>query len=171
LTVNKENTCNTVDKILITCPHNGASRPDKIEVREESKLPSGCKRSQFNIVNDSYTRTLSKEIAYRMYEICGKYPGLVIAEYDRKYIDMNRIRDCAYEVQQAKPFYDEYHQHISQHIEGICTRNKDSYIKGWLFDIHGRVQDAEVPEDVAIGTEDGKTIARLKKNKPRCSVG
>jgi hypothetical protein len=61
-------------------------------------------------------------------------------EYDRKYIDMNKFRDCAYEVQLAKPFYDEYHQHISQHIEGICTRNKDRYIKGWLFDIHGRIQ-------------------------------
>ena len=33
-------------------------------------------------------------------------------------------------------------------------------------DIHGRVQDAEVPEDVAIGTEDGKTITRLKKINP-----
>ncbi len=140
MTVNKENTCNTVDKILVTCPNNGANRPDKIKIREESKLPSGCKRSQFNIVNDSDTRTLSKEIAYRMYEICGKYPSLVIAEYNRKYIDMNKFRDCAYEVQQAKPFYDEYHQHISQHIEGICTRNKDRYVNGWLFDIHGRVQ-------------------------------
>ena len=165
MTINKENTCNAVDKILITCPHNGLNRPDKIEEREESKLPSGCKRSQFNKVNDLYTRTLSKEIAYRMYELCGKFPGLVIAEYDRKYIDMNRFRKCAYEVQQAQAFYDEYHQHISQHIEAICNRNKDSYIKGWLFDIHGK-QDADVPEDIAIGTEDGKTIARLKKINP-----
>lgn len=75
MTINKETTCNAVDKILITCPHNGLNRPDKIEERDESKLPSGCKRFQFNKVNDLHTRTLSKEIACRMYELCGKFPS------------------------------------------------------------------------------------------------
>ena len=166
MTINQNiigNTCNVVDKILITCPHDGRRRPDKVEERDKCNLPSGCNEAQFNTGNDSYTRTLSRKIAMRMHKICSKSPSLVIAEYHRKYIDMNRSRHCAYEVQQAKQFYDEYHQLISQHVEDICIKNKDSYIKGWLFDIHGRVQDPETPEEIAIGTENGKTISRLKE--------
>jgi N-formylglutamate amidohydrolase len=157
------NTGNAVGKILITCPHNGTHRPDKLRIRDKSNLPSGCNKAQFNTENDKHTRILATKIANRMHKISGKSPGLVIAGYDRKYIDMNRSRDCAYEVQEAKQFYDEYHQLISDHVEDICIKNKNSYIRGWLFDIHGRAPDEETPEEIVIGTENGKTIARLKK--------
>ena len=95
--------------------------------------------------------------------ICGKRPGLFIAKYHRRYIDMNRERECAYEVQQAKEFYDGYHQCISKHMEDLCFKNKDRHIIGYLYDIHGRIADAHTPDNIAIGTENGDTIERLRE--------
>lgn len=153
-----------VENTIITCPHNGPDQPKGVsKIRNKAKLPPEpiCKQNQFSIENDSYTSIIATGIADYMEVICGKRPSLFIARYHRKYIDMNRKRVCAYEVEQAKQFYDEYHQSISKHVEKICLKNKERSISGYLYDIHGRLADEQTPENIAIGTENGDTIKRL----------
>jgi hypothetical protein len=159
-----KNIQNVVENTIITCPHNGPDQPRAVsKIRNKSNLPPEpiCKQSQFSIENDSFTSIIATGIADYMEVICGKRPGLFIAKYHRQYIDMNRKRECAYEVQQAKQFYDEYHQSISKHVQNICLKNKGRKIIGHLYDIHGRIADEQTPENIAIGTENGDTIKRL----------
>jgi hypothetical protein len=159
-----KNIQNIVENTMITCPHNGPDQPMGVsKIRNKSNLPPEpiCKQSQFSIENDSFTSFIATGIADYMEGICGKRPGLFIAKYHRQYIDMNRKRECAYEVQQAKQFYDEYHQSISKHVQNICLKNKGRKIIGHLYDIHGRIADEQTPENIAIGTENGDTIKRL----------
>ena len=159
-----KNIQNVIENTIITCPHHGPDQPSGVsKIREKAKLPPEpiCKKSQFIIENDSFTSIIATGIADYMEVISGKRPSLFIGKYHRKYIDMNRKRECAYEVKQAKQFYDEYHQSISKHVQNICFKNKDKSIIGYLYDIHGRIVDEQTPENIAIGTENGDTIKRL----------
>ncbi len=160
-----KNIQNVVENTIITCPHHGPDQPPRVSERDISNLPPKpiCKKDQFSIENDSFTSTIATGIADYMEVICGKRPGLFIAKYHRRYIDRNRKRECAYEVEQAQQFYDEYHQSISKHVEDICFKNKDRHIIGYLYDIHGRIADEQTPENIAIGTENGDTLKRLRE--------
>jgi N-formylglutamate amidohydrolase len=98
-------------------------------------------------------------------DIRGEAPYVVMADFDRDYIDANRAAadatpNCAYEVPSAKPFYDEYHNTIRGFIADIRAANGGL---GLMFDIHGTAGIAEEPADLYLGTDDGKTIERLLK--------
>lgn len=102
--------------VILTCPHDGCESPPNVPERTGQGLPENC---NFSTVRDLQTRAVTEGVAQRLLDICGEAPYVVIAEFRRRHIDVNRacsdpVPNCAYEVAAAKPFYDEYHQRLRE---------------------------------------------------------
>jgi N-formylglutamate amidohydrolase len=147
--------------VLITCPHGGNAIPGGVPTdRTGQGLPANC---DFESSRDLFTRELTRGIAQRVLELFGEAPYVVIADFDRKRIDANRRRECAFELAAAAPFYDEYHATLRTFVDEIRADNGGL---GLLFDIHGTAGIAGDPADVFLGTADGQTVARLLQADP-----
>jgi N-formylglutamate amidohydrolase len=148
--------------LLITCPHGGvADVPGVLQPRS-----GGIEGCIFEPSRDVDTNLVAAGVAQRVLEIFGEAPYVVIAEFHRKFIDANRERRCAYEVDAAAPFYDEYHGTVRAFVDEIRANNGGL---GLLFDIHGTEGIASDPAQIFLGTardeEDG--IARLRAADPQ----
>jgi N-formylglutamate amidohydrolase len=147
--------------VVLTSPHDGEEQPPGVP-DERTGATSGC--PPFRTRRDSHTREITTGIAQRLLELTGEAPSVVIAEFSRRFIDANRSAECALEDPDAQQFYDEYHNTIRQFIGEIRAENGGL---GLLFDIHGTAGIAEDPADLYLGTDDGKTIERLRRADPR----
>ncbi|MFH0343572.1 MAG: N-formylglutamate amidohydrolase [Chromatiales bacterium] len=152
--------------VILSCPHEGTRKPEKVPMRTGKEIPSDC---HFNNEGDSHTREITTGVAQRMLDIFGEAPYVVIAEYHRKYIDANRpdlpqTPNCAYEVGAAQPFYDEYHNTLRNFVNEIRAENGGL---GLLFDIHGTQPIGGDEADLYLGTDNGNTVARLLKADPQ----
>lgn len=151
--------------VTLTCPHDGDKQPPDVpDERTGQGLPSGC---DFSTTRDLNTGTITTGVAKRLLDIYGEAPYVVMADFNRDFIDANRADltpNCAYEVPNAKPYYDEYHNTIRAFIAEIRAENGGL---GLLFDIHGTAGIAEEPADLYLGTDDGGTIERLLKVDPQ----
>jgi N-formylglutamate amidohydrolase len=94
--------------VLLTCPHDGGEVPAGV-LKRTWPTPE-C--PDFETDCDRCTRTVTTGLAQRLLDLAGEAPAVVIAEFDRDYIDANRSAACAFEPGQgadAQQFYDEYH--------------------------------------------------------------
>ena len=150
--------------VLLTCPHDGDEVPPGVPKRTVS--PPGCPPLELD--RDLRTRAVTTGIAERLLDLTSEAPSVVIAEYDREYIDANRSEACAFEHSEqpsnAQQFYDEYHNTISQFIDDIREENGGL---GLLFDIHGTGGIEGTPADLYLGTVNGCTVARLLRADPQ----
>ena len=146
--------------LLITCPHGGIA--DVPGVPDPREGVEGC---LFEFSRDVDTDLVGAGAAQRVLEIFGEAPYVVIAQYHRKFIDANRERRCAYEVDAAAPFYDEYHDTVRAFVDEIRADNGGL---GLLFDIHGTTGIAGDPAQIFLGTarDEDDGIARLRAADP-----
>jgi hypothetical protein len=145
--------------ILITCPHNGNGCPEDVPDREESNCSDICERQgRFTKKPDKLTMYITDGVAQNIHQLTKKEPYLVKAKFERRCIDANRSRNCAYDVQQAKIFYNEYHGKIRSFIKEINQSNKGL---GFLFDIHATAGISKYDADIIFGTNNGVSISRL----------
>jgi N-formylglutamate amidohydrolase len=138
--------------LLLTCPHDGTASPPGIP--ERTGVP-GCDLERDS---DLRTRAITVEVAERILELCGQTPYVVMADFRRRYIDVNRSAACAYEVHEAARFYDEYHRTLRAFVDEIRAEHGGL---GWLIDVHGSRVLPEDPADVYLGTADGGSVERL----------
>ena len=112
---------------------------------------------KFTKQNDVFSSTLTQSIANNIENISGKKPYTEIAIIDRKYVDHNREKKCAFEKSslRAKRAYQDYHNGIILKIEEMLPANGNGL--AFLFDIHGARQELITgqPFDVLIGTDAG----------------
>jgi N-formylglutamate amidohydrolase len=116
---------------------------------------------------DRCTHTVTTGLAQRLLDLTGEAPSVVIAEFDRDYIDANRSAACAFEPGQgadAQQFYDEYHNTIRQFMDDIRAENGGL---GLLFDIHGTGGIEGDPGRVLPGDGAGLTMKRLVRADPQ----
>ena len=148
--------------VILTCPHGGDKQPPGVpNSRTGVELPPDCR---FETNTDRFTRTITRGVAQVLFDVFGEAPYVVIANFDRAFIDANRREECAFEDQNAKPFYEEYHNTVRNFVDEIRTDNGGL---GLLFDIHGTTQIASDPADVYLGTRNGEAIASLLNRDPR----
>ena len=144
--------------VLLTCPHDGNQVPTGVPPRTES--PAGCPPLELD--RDQRTRAVTEGVAQRLLDLTGEAPSVVIAEFDREYVDANRSVECAFErpaqPSDAQKFYDEYHDTIRAFIDDIHAENGGL---GLLFDIHGTGGIEGTPADLYLGTVNGLTVKRL----------
>jgi N-formylglutamate amidohydrolase len=145
--------------VVLACPHGGgATLP--VPERTGHGLPRRC---HFTTTRDRQTTTITTGIAQRLLELRGEAPYVVLADFHRRYVDVNRSADCAYETAAAGPYYDEYHRTLRGFVDEVRTENG---ARGLLFDIHGTAGLASDPADLYLGTVAGKSVARLLKIDP-----
>jgi len=147
--------------VILTCPHGGNDQPPGVAKKRTGKtIPEDC---DFQTNTDRLTRTVTREVAQTLFDVFGETPYVVIADFDRDYIDANRRLECAFEDKDAEPFYLEYHDAIRSFADEIRL---DTGGLGLLFDIHGTEQVTSDEADVFLGTRDGASISALLRRDP-----
>jgi N-formylglutamate amidohydrolase len=148
--------------LVLTCPHGGDQQPPGVpKKRTGANLPSDCR---FETNTDRFTRTITRGVAQFMFDVFGEAPYVVIANFDRDYIDANRSQACAFEDRDARKFYEEYHNTIRSFVDEVRTDNDGL---GLLFDIHGTIRIDQDPSDAYLGTLNGRAISSLLSRDSR----
>jgi hypothetical protein len=115
----------------------------------------GCTGGQeLNAGRDAQTLEITEGIAQRILERTGLSPYVVIAQFHRKHLDVNRKEHCAFVDDSAKIYYDEYHTRIAGFVAEVLAQNNH----GFLFDIHGARDRTDEPADIYLGTGNGATL-------------
>ena len=82
--------------ILLTCPHNGTQIPSGVPPRNGRNLPEGC--PQFVTEPDEHTFDITDRLAKEIHTRIHEYPYVVMFNGLRAHIDVNREKECGYEV-------------------------------------------------------------------------
>jgi N-formylglutamate amidohydrolase len=135
--------------IIVSSPHGGLKKIPEVPER------LGMGIANFATVLDTNTAELTQNFAIELEKRLHGKPWVVIARFERKYLDVNRPRDESYESEKAKPYYDAYHVPL----EAACKAVKEKYGHGLLLDIHGQ---GAFPGALCRGTQNGKTVTLLK---------
>lgn len=135
--------------VVISAPHGGRKKVPDVAERKGDGI------KQFVTVRDDNTAELAEALAAEVEKLLGGKPWVVVAKFERKFIDANRPREAAYESDVAKPYYDAYHGPL----EAACKSVKQKHGRGLLLDIHGQ---APFPDTICRGTQNGKTVTLLK---------
>lgn len=136
--------------VLLTSPHGGKLALPGVKIRNS---PGCC------LISDSNTNMVVDRVVENLNDNhSGKIPYVVQALAKRKYCDLNRPAEKAYDQEEAKDYYDEYHNAISEAI--IEMKNKFPNKLPILLDIHGQIEKVD---DILRGTSNGKTYPFLFK--------
>jgi N-formylglutamate amidohydrolase len=135
--------------VIVSAPHGGRLPIPGVPERAGFDVP------EFATVRDAGTDLLAERLAAELGKTLGGRPWLVVARFDRKYLDANRPPGRAYEDERAGPVYDAYHAALA----AACKAVKEEHGAGLLLDIHGQ---GTYPRAVVRGTRDGKTVTLLR---------
>jgi N-formylglutamate amidohydrolase len=135
--------------IIVSAPHGGLKKVPDVPER------LGVGIANFATVLDTRTAELTEKFVAELQKHLDGKPWVVIARFERKYLDVNRPREQSYETEKAKPYYDAYHDPL----EAACKAVKEKFSRGILLDIHGQ---GEYPGAICRGTQNGKTVTLLK---------
>ncbi|MBS1703429.1 MAG: N-formylglutamate amidohydrolase [Armatimonadetes bacterium] len=133
--------------IILASPHGGTT-----EIPGGVRTGNGAK--QFVVVTDTRTDDLARATAEEVERLFGKKPWVVIAQFSRKFVDVNRPIESGAESDPAREQYKAYHEAVKKAVEAVRTK----FGHGLLIDIHG--QGAE-KDTVFRGTQNLKTVAGL----------
>ena len=141
--------------IVLTAPHGGREAVPGIEPRTD-RTSTGDYRmwGGFQKGADLNTDILAERIAAGIAAITGVEPYLVVARFQRKYIDANRPPALGLDDRRARPYYDHYHAAIRRFVDEVRRRHAG----GLLVDVHGQGKDRDV---VMRGTLNGRSIEHL----------
>lgn len=112
--------------------------------------------ARFTTERDSNTAELAELIAGKLREKLGAPPFLVIAQFERKFVDVNRAESEAFESPEARTQYEAYHSALG----GAVVRVKEQWGGGLLLDIHGQGAEADT---IFRGTNNGRSVTMLRQ--------
>lgn len=136
--------------IILSAPHGGREAIPGVAPRR------GVGIAHFSTERDSNTAELAEIIGMNLEERFSGRPFLVIARFERKYLDANRPRDAAYETGDVTAYYDAYHHAL----RSACERVRVDWGSGILLDIHGQGAEADT---IFRGTDNGKSVSDLQQ--------
>lgn len=136
--------------IILTAPHGGRETVPGVAVRNIEGKP----KPQYNIGGDPGTDVVIQAMAREIRALTGRDVYMVMARFDRKYIDANRAPGIAFDHPAAAPYYEFYHQSIRRFVDEIRT----TYSAGLLIDVHGQ---QKFPDHLIRGTHNGRAVTRL----------
>ncbi|QOV88480.1 N-formylglutamate amidohydrolase [Humisphaera borealis] len=143
--------------IILSSPHGGRTAIPDTPPRKGEGI------QKFVAVRDDNTAELTEKLADAIEKQLGGRPYVVIARFERKFADPNRVAADAYEHPNAKTHYDAYHKAIKD----AAAEVKAKWGRGLLLDIHGQ---AVTPDGIYRGTRDGKAVAELLKREGEAAV-
>ena len=134
--------------IILSAPHGGQEAIPGISQRR------GTGVERFNVGRDTRTDELAELVALELEKRLNAKPFGVIARFERKYLDVNRPRDAAFESGESTKHYETYHGALRE----FTQRVKSQWGGGLLLDIHGEGADAAA---IYRGTLNGRTVKSL----------
>lgn len=134
--------------IILSAPHGGRQAIPGVPLRQ------GVGVAQFKAERDNNTAELAEAIATKLGTRLAGKPFLIVALFERKYIDVNRPHNGAYETGSAWAYYTAFHSGI----DDACKKVRSLWGRGLLLDIHGQGAEAEV---IFRGTGNGRSVAGL----------
>ena len=132
--------------IILTAPHGGDQQVPNIDELV----------AQINDT-DEYTYELTMNLIHEIERITGRWPYVVAARFERKYIDANRPEAEAFQDPDARPYYQAYHVALKHSIDEVRRLYPDGAL---LIDIHSQSKDG-FQNKVCRGTRNGQTVIRL----------
>lgn len=138
--------------ILLTAPHGGLESIPGVGVRETRN--KGRDSDRYNTGRDPETDRIAMGVARDLRSALGADPYLVVARFDRLYIDANRPPEIAFDNPACRPVYEHYHRTIRAYIDAIRARHKAAV----LIDVHGQ---HKIPGSLVRGTLNGKSVSAL----------
>jgi len=136
--------------IILSAPHGGRSPIADVPPRKGDGV------DQFLTARDDNTAELTELVAIELEKRLKARPYVVIARFERKYIDANRDEKSAFESERAKPYYRAYHAVLAEFTRDVQRKWKH----GLLLDIHGQTGR---PDTLVRGTNNGQTVELLLK--------
>lgn len=130
--------------LILTVPHDGGDYVGHVLVRTKGAL-----------VRDGGTRELAERVGTLLEKRLGARPYLVVARFNRKFVDANRAEADALESPDALPAWRAYHQNVETFIAEVKTKFPAGAL---LVDVHGQ---SEEPDVVFRGTRAGLTARAL----------
>jgi N-formylglutamate amidohydrolase len=140
--------------IILSAPHGGRKKVPDVPERLGLNVPN------FATVLDSNTDIIAQRCAAELEKKLNGKPWLIVARFERKYLDVNRSREQSYESEKAQPYYNAYHEPL----EEACKAVKKQFGRGILLDIHGQ---GEFKDAICRGTQNGKTVTLLTERDGR----
>jgi len=137
--------------IILTAPHGGRMAVPGVAQRTIPDPPDG---TSFVTDFDPETDRLALGIATRIKALTQHDVYLVVARFNRKYIDANRPPRIAFDDPAARPYYDLYHGSVRHFVDEIRARHPH----GLLIDVHGQ---HKFPDALVRGTINGRSVKRL----------
>lgn len=134
--------------IIISAPHGGRSEIEGVAPRQGNGI------EKFVTTRDERTAELAKAIAADLERRLHGRPHLVVAQWDRKYLDVNRPSKDAFESPRAEPYYRRYHDALRQATDRVTK----TYGHGLLVDVHGQGVERST---IFRGSNDGKSVKHL----------
>lgn len=134
--------------VIVSAPHGGRKKLPDVPERLGKGVPA------FQTILDANTDLLAETFAAELERLLKGKAWLVVARFDRKYLDANRPREHAYESEKARPYYDLYHESLGAAGKAV----KEKFGRGLLLDIHGQ---GEHRGAICRGTQNGKTVKLL----------
>ena len=136
--------------IILSAPHGGHRTVPDVPVRR------GIGVRQFVTQRDNNTAEFTRLLGLKLAERLGAPPSMIVAEFERKYVDANRAPESAYESATAKSYYDAYHRALAD----AAARLRRQWGFGMWFDIHGQTAESE---GIYRGTDNRKSIIALEQ--------
>lgn len=141
--------------VVVSCPHGGREQVPGVAARvDQGNDP------RFVNVRDENTAELAEALATSLQQRLGGKPYLVVAQFERKYIDANRSPERAYDSNAARPYYEAYHDTLAR----FCREVQNRWHTGLLLDIHGQ---SSYPDSLLRGTNNTRTVRRLLERHGR----
>lgn len=138
--------------ILLTAPHGGQLSIPGVGVR--NTRDKGKDSDRYNTGRDPETDRIAIGIAKELNRTLGGDPYLVVARFDRLYIDANRPPDIAFDNPICRPVYERYHGMIRMYVDDLRAKFKAAV----MIDVHGQ---HKFPGAMVRGTLNGKSVRNL----------
>jgi N-formylglutamate amidohydrolase len=142
--------------VLLTAPHGGREEVPGCPPR----TPVG---SRFVTRADFNTDVLALGIADELTRLTGGRPYVVVARFQRRYIDANRRPAEAYGAPGCRADYEFYHAAIRRFVDDMRAK----FPHAMLIDVHGQSAYAD---SILRGTQHGATVQRLLARAGRAAL-
>ena len=136
--------------IIFTAPHGGRAEVPGVGVRKIEGKPW----PHYNNGGDTNTDLMIQAVAREINRLTGSDAYIVMAKFQRRFIDANRPPEVAFDNPGAEPAYRYYHKMIRHFVDEVRQR----YPAGLLIDVHGQ---AKFPDHLIRGTINGRTVSKL----------
>eukprot|EP01124_Arcella_intermedia_P033240 TRINITY_DN7909_c0_g1_i1.p1 TRINITY_DN7909_c0_g1~~TRINITY_DN7909_c0_g1_i1.p1 ORF type:complete len:263 (-),score=54.48 TRINITY_DN7909_c0_g1_i1:35-823(-) len=137
--------------IVLTSPHGGSREIGSTKIRS---APGSCH------VQDTNTNKMLNAVLEYLKKHSEIRPYYVMGNCHRKYCDLNRNPNNAYEEEEAGQYYHHYHSKIASYVSEFFSKypNRKNHL---LIDIHGQ---STLKDHTMRGTQNGATVAKLIQN-------